>query len=87
MEQLAPAVRARVHMVSLPNRRQGRERRDRQRPATPCGDRGAGGLVEGFGLTVAEALWKGRPVIASAVGGIQDQITRWHDGATSPSSR
>jgi trehalose synthase len=31
-------------------------------------------LVEGFGLTVTEALWKKRPVVASAVGGIQDQI-------------
>lgn len=31
-------------------------------------------LVEGFGLTVTEAMWKGRPVIASAVGGIRDQI-------------
>jgi trehalose synthase len=31
-------------------------------------------LREGFGLTVTEAMWKGRPVIASAVGGIQDQI-------------
>jgi len=31
-------------------------------------------LQEGFGLTVTEAMWKGRPVIASAVGGIQDQI-------------
>jgi trehalose synthase len=31
-------------------------------------------LKEGFGLTVAEAMWKGRAVIASAVGGIQDQI-------------
>ncbi|MEW6040915.1 MAG: glycosyltransferase [Elusimicrobiota bacterium] len=26
-------------------------------------------LKEGFGLTVAEALWKAKPVIASAVGG------------------
>jgi trehalose synthase len=34
-------------------------------------------LREGFGLTVTEALWKRRPVVASAVGGIQDQI---HDG-------
>lgn len=31
-------------------------------------------IMEGFGLTVAEAMWKSRPVIASAVGGIQDQI-------------
>jgi trehalose synthase len=32
-------------------------------------------LQEGFGLTVAEAMWKSRPVVASAVGGIRDQIT------------
>ena len=31
-------------------------------------------LREGFGLTVTEAMWKARPLIASAVGGIQDQI-------------
>lgn len=31
-------------------------------------------LHEGFGLTVAEAMWKSRPVVASAVGGIVDQI-------------
>jgi trehalose synthase len=31
-------------------------------------------LAEGFGLTVSEAMWKGRPVIGSAVGGIIDQI-------------
>jgi trehalose synthase len=31
-------------------------------------------LAEGFGLTVAEGMWKGRPVIGSAVGGIVDQI-------------
>jgi trehalose synthase len=31
-------------------------------------------LQEGFGLTVMEALWKSRAVIASEVGGIQDQI-------------
>jgi trehalose synthase len=31
-------------------------------------------LHEGFGLTVTEAMWKARPVVATAVGGIQDQI-------------
>jgi len=36
-------------------------------------------LREGFGLTVTEGLWKGRPVIASRVGGIPLQI---EDGET-----
>jgi trehalose synthase len=31
-------------------------------------------LAEGFGLTVAEGMWKARPVVASRIGGIQDQI-------------
>jgi len=34
---------------------------------------------EGFGLTVSEALWKARPVIGGAVGGIPLQV---HDGET-----
>ena len=33
-------------------------------------------LAEGFGLTVAEAMWKSRAVVASDVGGIATQITR-----------
>jgi len=37
-------------------------------------------LAEGFGLTVAEAMWKARPVLASRVGGIQDQIGHGHSG-------
>lgn len=41
-------------------------------------------LFEGFGLTVAEALWKSRPVLASAVGGIQDQVTDGQDGLLLP---
>jgi trehalose synthase len=35
---------------------------------------------EGFGLTVAEALWKKKPVVASAVGGIPTQIIHKHTG-------
>jgi trehalose synthase len=37
-------------------------------------------LKEGFGLTVAEALWKAKPVIASAVGGIPLQIKHKYSG-------
>jgi trehalose synthase len=37
-------------------------------------------LAEGFGLTVAEAMWKSRAVVATAVGGIQDQIQDGTDG-------
>lgn len=36
-------------------------------------------IAEGFGLTVTEAMWKGRPVLGTRVGGIQDQIV---DGRT-----
>lgn len=37
-------------------------------------------LAEGFGLTVVEAMWKSRPIVASAVGGICDQITDGEHG-------
>ena len=37
-------------------------------------------LREGFGLTVSEALWKGKPTIAGAVGGIPLQITHKYSG-------
>ena len=36
-------------------------------------------IREGFGLTVTEALWKGRPTVAGSVGGIVTQI---EDGET-----
>jgi trehalose synthase len=36
-------------------------------------------IREGFGLTVSEALWKGRPFIGGRVGGIPLQV---HDGET-----
>jgi trehalose synthase len=37
-------------------------------------------LREGFGLTVSEGLWKKKPVVASAVGGIPTQIIHKHTG-------
>ncbi len=37
-------------------------------------------LQEGFGLTVTEAMWKQRAVVASAVGGIRDQIDTGKNG-------
>jgi trehalose synthase len=42
-------------------------------------------LREGFGLTVTEALWKKRPVVASAVGGIPTQVIHKHTGMLSHS--
>jgi trehalose synthase len=37
-------------------------------------------LAEGFGLTVAEAMWKQRAVVASRIGGIRDQIEDGRSG-------
>jgi len=37
-------------------------------------------IAEGFGLTVTEAMWKHRAVVASAVGGIADQIEHERSG-------
>jgi trehalose synthase len=71
---LPDAVRARVLLVTLPL-----DDADEnaamvnalQRHATVIVQKS---LAEGFGLTVAEGMWKGRPVVGSAVGGIIDQI-------------
>jgi trehalose synthase len=72
--ELPTLVRNRVHLASLPTE-------DFQENATMVNalQRHAAivvqkSLKEGFGLTVTEAMWKGRPVVASAVGGIRDQI-------------
>jgi trehalose synthase len=73
-ERQPPEVQQRVHLVSLPM-----DDVDENAHLVNALQRHASvvvqkSLVEGFGLTVTEAMWKGRPVIASAVGGIQDQI-------------
>jgi len=72
-------VRERVHLALLPME----DRQENaaivnalQRHATIVVQKS---LAEGFGLTVAEGMWKGRPLVASAVGGIADQVV---DGET-----
>jgi trehalose synthase len=67
-------VRDRVHLISLPMddpEQNGALVNAMQRHAAIVAQKS---LAEGFGLTVTEAMFKGRPVIASAVGGIVDQI-------------
>ena len=50
----------------------------------PCSDRRLlvlqKSLKEGFGLTVTEALWKGKPVIGGACGGITLQVHDYQTG-------
>jgi trehalose synthase len=78
--RLDPAARRRVHLVCLPMDDVDENAHlvnALQRRATIVVQKS---LVEGFGLTVTEAMWKGRPVVASAVGGITDQITDMVDG-------
>lgn len=71
---LPHAVRDKVHLASLPTADVQENAiivNALQRHATVVVQKS---LCEGFGLTVTEAMWKARPVLASAVGGIQDQI-------------
>jgi len=37
-------------------------------------------IKEGFGLTVTEAMWKGKPVVGGDVGGIKIQVVNHHTG-------
>lgn len=79
-EKLPDALRGRVHLAVLPMDDVDENAvlvNALQRHATVVVQKS---LVEGFGLTVTEAMWKGTPVVASAVGGIQDQIADGVDG-------
>jgi trehalose synthase len=78
--QLPPERRARIHLASLPM-----EDADENAVIVNALQRHASivaqkSLAEGFGLTVSEAMWKGRPVVASRVGGIEEQIVHRDTG-------
>ncbi len=71
---LPAAARARILLATLPlddTEENAAMVNALQRHATVIAQKS---LAEGFGLTVAEGMWKGRPVVGSAVGGIIDQI-------------
>lgn len=73
-ESLPDRMRARIHLVSLPM-----DDLDENAFMVNAIQRRADvvvqkSLAEGFGLTVSEAMWKSRPMVASRLGGIQDQI-------------
>jgi trehalose synthase len=78
--RMPDAIRGRVHLVSLPM-----DDLDENAAMVNALQRRADIIVqksiaEGFGLTVAEAMWKQKPVVAGAVGGIQDQIVDGESG-------
>lgn len=79
-KDLPAPMQDRVHLISLPM-----DDVDENAHLTNALQRHASvvvqkSLVEGFGLTVTEAMWKSRPVVASAVGGIQDQVIHGKNG-------
>jgi trehalose synthase len=79
-EAMDAETRAHVHLMLLPM-----EDLEENAVIVNALQRGAAivvqkSLAEGFGLTVAEAMWKSRPVVASRIGGIQDQIEDGRSG-------
>lgn len=79
-ERLVPDVRRRVHLANLPTLDVEENAvivNALQRRADVVIQKS---LAEGFGLTVTEAMWKRRPLVASGVGGIQDQIDDGRQG-------
>jgi trehalose synthase len=76
---LPPTERSRIHLVAVPMESPAENALVVNALQTHAAIVVQKSLAEGFGLTVAEAMWKGRPVVASAVGGIVDQVV---DGET-----
>ncbi|MBM9537497.1 glycosyltransferase [Desulfobulbus alkaliphilus] len=65
-----------IHILLLPSDAH-REINALQRAATVCVQKS---IREGFGLTVTEAMWKGKPVIGGDTGGIRLQVVNHHTG-------
>lgn len=65
-----------IHILLLPSDAH-RQVNALQRAATVCVQKS---IREGFGLTVTEALWKGKPVIGGDTGGIRLQVFNHHTG-------
>jgi trehalose synthase len=79
-QQLPDLMRRRVHLASLPMddiEENAAMVNAIQRRANVVVQKS---LAEGFGLTVSEAMWKQRPVVASRIGGIRDQIEDGRSG-------
>jgi trehalose synthase len=79
-ESLPEEPRSRVHLATLPMEDPAENAvivNALQRHAAVVTQKS---LAEGFGLTVAEAMWKARPVVASRIGGIQSQIVHGESG-------
>lgn len=82
--RLPPNVRGRTHLACLPiedREENGVIVNALQRQARLVVQKS---LKEGFGLTVAEAMWKARPVIATEIGGIRNQIEHGVTGLMLP---
>jgi len=80
LQAMPDDTRGRVHLVSLPM-----DDIDENAAMVNALQRRANVVVqksiaEGFGLTVAEAMWKHKPAVAGKVGGIQDQIVDGESG-------
>ncbi len=85
--ELSAPVRRRAHLCSLPM-----DDVEENAAIVNALQRHAGvvvqkSLAEGFGLTVAEAMWKQRAVVASRIGGIRDQIEDGRSGMLLPDPR
>jgi trehalose synthase len=65
-----------IHVLSLPSDAH-REINALQRASAICLQKS---IREGFGLTVTEAMWKGKPVIGGDTGGIRLQVINHHTG-------